>query len=245
MKIDIMGVQFDSVTMAEALDTAEKIITQGKPSYVVTPNPEIVYETMHDPDFAQLIGNAAMILPDGIGIIYAGKILKTPLKQKLPGVDFATNLLELMAKKGYRLFLFGSKPGVAQLAADKMLATTPTLEICGISDGYFQDEAAKVAEIRAAKPHVLFVCLGSPKQEHFMSNYLEQLQIPLMVGLGGTLDAVAGTVKRAPGWMQKLGLEWFYRLIKEPKRYKRMLRLPKFLWAVVKKRLKGGTSWAN
>ncbi|MFI3313691.1 MAG: WecB/TagA/CpsF family glycosyltransferase [Eubacteriales bacterium] len=239
MKIDIMGVPFDSVTMGEALEQAKILLHGDKPSYCVTPNPEIVYETMHNPEFARLVNNASLILPDGIGVIYAGKILKTPLKEKVTGVGFATNLLSILAEEGLPLYLLGSKPGVAQLAGEKMVELHPNLQICGVADGYFKDENQVVAKIREAKPAALFVCLGSPKQEQFMANYAQELGASLMVGLGGTLDVFAGTVQRAPAWTQKIGMEWLYRMVKEPKRFKRFMRLPKFMFAVLGKRLKG------
>ena len=160
----------------------------------------------------------------------ASKLLKTPLKQKVAGVDFADRLLSILEKTGGGLFLLGSKPGVAELAAQKMTEK---------NDGYFKDEAPVIEKINAAKPDVLFVCLGAPKQELFMKNHLDELHIKLMIGLGGSLDSFAGTVKRAPKWMIRCNLEWLYRLIKEPKRFGRMLRLPKYLFAVLGKRIRG------
>lgn len=240
MKIDVMGVFFDNVTMEEALDKARAILEQGTPCYCVTPNPEIVYEAMHDEGFRSLLNGAAMVLPDGVGVLLGAKLLGTPLKEKVSGVDFAAALLPLLREMGKRLYLLGSKPGVAELAAEKLLERCPGLQICGMADGYFQDEAAVVAKINAAAPDVLFVCLGSPKQERFMQNHLGEIHATLMIGLGGSLDSFAGTVKRAPDWMIRLGLEWLYRLIREPRRFKRMLRLPKFVFAVLGKRIRGG-----
>lgn len=239
MKIDVMGVQFDNVTMDEALQEAEAILERGGRSYCVTPNPEIVYEAMHDPDFRELLNGAALVLPDGVGVLLGAKLLGTPMKEKVTGVDFAGRLLGILEAKGKRLYLLGSKPGVAELAAQRMLEVHPALAICGMADGYFQEEGPVVEAINAAAPDVLFVCLGSPKQEYFMKQHLEDLHVGLMIGLGGSLDAMAGTVKRAPAWMQRLGLEWFYRLIKEPKRFRRMLRLPKFVLAVLGRRIRG------
>ena len=239
MKIDVMGVQFDNVTMDEALQEAEAILERSGCSYCVTPNPEIVYEAMHDPDFRDLLNGAALVLPDGVGVLLGAKILGTPMKEKVTGVDFAGRLLGILEAKGKRLYLLGSKPGVAELAAQRMLADHPALVICGTADGYFREEGPVVEAINAAAPDVLFVCLGSPKQEYFMKQHLEELHVNLMIGLGGSLDAMAGTVKRAPAWMQRLGLEWFYRLVKEPKRFRRMLRLPKFVLAVLGRRIRG------
>lgn len=239
MKINVMGVNFDNVTMAEALDRAREILDGGKTAYVVTPNAEIVYEAMHNEEMMQLIGGASLVLPDGAGVVLGSKILGTPLKQKVAGVEFADHLLDVLIEKNLKLYLLGSKPGVAELAAEKMLEKHPGLQICGMADGYFKDEVEVVQKVNAAGADVLFVCLGAPKQELFMRNHLDELNVKMMIGLGGSLDSFAGTVKRAPRWMIKVNLEWFYRLLKEPKRLGRMMRLPKFILAVVAKKIKG------
>ena len=140
---------------------------------------------------------------------------------------------------GNRLFLLGGKPGIAELAAKKMLEQHPKLCICGTMDGYFKEAADAVQRINAAKADVVYVCLGAPKQENFMHDHAHELNVKLMIGLGGTLDGIAGTVKRAPRWMIRLQLEWLYRLIKEPRRIGRMMRLPKFIFAAIKMRMKG------
>lgn len=237
MKVDVMGVRFDNVTMDEALSTARALLSEDAVSYVVTPNSEIVYEAMADKSLRDLLNGADLVLPDGAGVVLGSKILKTPLKQKVAGVDFADSLLGVLAGTGGRVYLLGSKPGVAELAAQKMLEKHPGLQICGMSDGYFKDERPVIEKVNAAGADVLFVCLGAPKQEKFMAAHKDDLHVRLMIGLGGSLDSFAGTVKRAPKWMIACNLEWFYRLLKEPWRFKRMLRLPKFLWAVVRKRI--------
>ena len=239
MKTDIMGLQFDNITMEEALDAA-KVLLQGEhAARVVTPNAEIAYEALHDENMRTLLNSAELMLPDGAGVVLASKILKTPLKQKVAGVDFADGLLGVLETTGQSLYLLGSKPGIGELAAQKMMQKHPRLRIAGIADGYFQDEAPVIDKINASGADALFVCLGAPKQEQFMARHQKALHVKLMAGLGGTLDSFAGTVKRAPKWMIRLNLEWLYRLIKEPKRFKRMLRLPKYLWAVVRKRIRG------
>ena len=240
MKIDVMGVKFDNVTMAQALERAKELLSQPGASYCVTPNAEIVYEAMHDPAFCDILNGAALVLPDGAGTVLGAKLLGTPLQEKVAGIDFAANLLGILEAQGKSLYLLGSKPGIGELAAEKMLEKHPKLNICGIADGYFKDESPVIEKINRAKPDVLFVCLGSPKQEKFMYAHLHELDIRMMIGLGGSLDGFAGTVKRAPKWMIRLQLEWLYRLIKEPKRIGRMMRLPKFVLAVLKKRLFGG-----
>jgi len=239
MKIDVMGVLFDNVTMDEALLKAEEILSGQSAQYVVTPNSEIVYEAMRSQELCDLINNASLVLPDGAGVVLGSRILKTPLKEKVAGVDFADRLLAHLAKTGGSVYLLGSKPGVAELAAEKMLEKHPSLTIAGLADGYFKEEAPVIEKINAVKPDVLFVCLGAPKQERFMVDHQAELQVKLMAGLGGSLDSFAGTVKRAPKWMIDCSLEWLYRLIKEPKRFKRMLRLPKFVWAAICRRITG------
>lgn len=240
MRIDVMGVQFDNVTMAEALEKAKTLLNRQEASYCVTPNAEIVYEAMHDPDFCALLNGAALVLPDGAGTVLGAKLLGTPLKQKVAGIDFAANLLGILEESGKKLYLLGGKPGIGELAAEKMLEKHPKLQICGIADGYFKEEAPVIEKINAAQPDVLFVCLGAPKQEKFMYAHKDALKVRLMIGLGGSLDGFAGTVKRAPKWMIRLQLEWLYRLIKEPWRLGRMMRLPKFVLAVLGHRLRGG-----
>ena len=239
MKIDVMGLKFDSMTMDEALSRAEALLRGEKAAYVVTPNAEIAYEALHDGQLREMLNGADLMLPDGAGVVLASKLLRTPVKQKVAGVDFAAGLLGILERNGQSLYLLGGKPGIGELAAQKMLEAHPQLRIAGIADGYFQDEAPVIAKINASGADALFVCLGAPKQERFMVQHQQELHVHLMAGLGGSLDAFAGTVQRAPAWMIRLNLDWLYRLIREPKRFRRMLRLPKYLWAVMLKRIRG------
>ena len=239
MKTTVLGVAYDNITMAEALARGRELLAGSETAYCVTPNAEMAYEAMHDPEFCSILNGAALVLPDGAGVILGAKIVRTPLKEKVAGIDFAQNMLAVFEETGSRLYLLGSKPGIAELAAEKMLQKHPKLCICGIRDGYFQDEAEVVQAINEAKADAVYVCLGSPKQERFMHAHRGELNARLLVGLGGTLDGIAGTVKRAPKWMIRLQLEWLYQLIKEPKRFKRMLRLPKYIFAALKTRMKG------
>ena len=239
MKIDVMGLKFDSMTMDEALSRAEALLRGDKAAYVVTPNAEIAYEALHDGQLREMLNGADLMLPDGAGVVLASKLLRTPVKQKVAGVDFAAGLLGILERNGQSLYLLGGKTGIGELAAQKMPEALPQLRIAGIADGYFQDEAPVIAKINASGADALFVCLGAPKQERFMVQHQQELHVHLMAGLGGSLDAFAGTVQRAPAWMIRLNLEWLYRLIREPKRFRRMLRLPKYLWAVMLKRIRG------
>ena len=239
MRIDVMGVGFDSMTMAEAVATARALMAERRAAYVVTPNPEIVMHCREDAAAMAAVQQADLTLPDGIGVIYGAKILGTPLKAKLPGIDFAAALMGELAQAGKSVFLFGAKPGVAETAGEKLKARFPGLVIAGTNDGYFTDDAPIIEKINAAQPDLLLVCLGAPKQELWMQRNASRLNVGLMAGLGGSLDVFAGTVKRAPKVFQKLGLEWFYRLIREPSRIGRMMKLPKFLFAAIGQKLRG------
>ena len=225
--------------MEEALEKGAAFLAGGSPAVVVTPNAEIGYDASRDPAFAELLNRADLMLPDGAGVVLAAKLRKTPLKGKVAGIDFAAGMLPILAEKGASLYLLGSKPGVAEQAAEKMKALAPGLVIAGTADGYFQDEAPVIEKINASGAKALYVCLGSPKQEKFMFDHRDELtSVRLMAGLGGSLDGFAGNVKRAPEWMIKTNLEWFYRLCKQPSRLGRMMRLPKYLFKAVRSKEK-------
>lgn len=229
MRIDVMGVGFDSLTMDEAVARARDLMAERRAAYVVTPNPEIVMLCRDDPAAMQAVQGADLVLPDGIGVIYGAKILGTPLRAKLPGIDFASALMAQMGQEGKSVFLLGAKPGIADAAAEKMRERFPGLVIAGTNDGYFQDDDPVVEKINAAQPDLLLVCLGAPKQELFMAKYGEATGCHLLMGLGGSMDIFAGVAQRAPEFYCKHNLEWFYRLIKNPSRIGRMMKLPLFL----------------
>lgn len=229
LKIDVMGVSFDNLTKLEFIQRAEAMLKNKERGYVVTPNAEIVYEAIQDDSFRELLNGAALVLPDGAGVVLGAKILGTPIREKVAGIEFGEEICKLLAKTGGRLYLLGGKPGVAEQAGENLVKKYPGLTICGTADGYFRDEGPVVERINAADPDVVFVCLGAPKQEKFMKNHFDELNATLMLGLGGSLDGYAGNVQRAPKWMIDLSLEWLYRLLKEPKRLGRMMRLPKFV----------------
>lgn len=239
MRTEILGVGFDNLTKAEALAQGEALLNAHSGGFVVTPNPEIVMLCRENAALKEAVDAASLVLADGIGIIYGAKILGTPMKGRNPGIDFGTALMQKMGEHGQSVFLFGAKPGVAEQAAEKILELYPGIVIAGTNDGYFQDDAPIIAKINAAKPDLLLVCLGAPKQELWMRTNQDKLDVGLMIGLGGSLDVFAGVVKRAPEIWQKLGLEWLYRLLREPKRFFRMMKLPQFLLVVIGQRLRG------
>jgi N-acetylglucosaminyldiphosphoundecaprenol N-acetyl-beta-D-mannosaminyltransferase len=237
MRTDVLGVGFDDVTMEEAVGQALALIDNGRSAYVVTPNPEIVQICRKNAAVKAAVSGAALVLPDGIGIIYGAKILKRPLKERVPGVDFADKLMERMSLKGKSVFLFGAKPGSAERAADNLKEKYPGLVIAGTADGYFEDDGPVIETINASSPDFLIVGLGAPKQELWMASRLERLHVGLMAGLGGSIDIFAGVKPRAPTAWQKANLEWLYQAFKDPKRFKRMIKLPLFMFAVIRQRI--------
>lgn len=234
-----MAVAFDNVTMDEAVAQAVENLQSKRRCMVVTPNAEIAQSCVTDDRLREIVRKAGLVLPDGIGVIYASRILKKPLKQRVPGVEFGENLVSALRDTGKTIFFLGGKPGVAEEAAHRLQVKYPGLKVVGTKDGYFQREEEAVEAVQQAKPDVLFVCLGSPKQEYFMADHFDQLGATLMVGLGGSLDIYAGKVERAPALFRKLGLEWFYRLLRQPSRLGRMMKLPQYLWQSIRWRMKG------
>lgn len=239
MRTDVLGVAFDNVTLDEAVDRALALLEEEGPHLVVTPNPEIVQRAEKDPEFAEILSKAHLVLPDGVGVIYAAKILGRPLRARVPGIDFASALLGRVAGTGKRLFLLGAAPGVAELAAVNLRAAYPGLVVCGTHDGYFKEDGPVADAIREARADLVFVCLGAPKQEKWIAANGAAAGARLYVGLGGSLDVFAGKVERAPESFQKLGLEWLYRLMKQPSRIGRMAKLPLFLVSAAGARLRG------
>ena len=229
MRTDILGVGFDDLTLDEAAEAGAALVEDGGFHYAVTPNPEFLLAARHDEPFRQALLGADLVLADGVGVTYAAKILGRPLKGRVPGIEFAQRLLAWMAAHGKRLFLLGAKPGVAELAAANPKAAYPGLIVCGTHDGYFQEDGPVAEAVRAARADVCFVCLGAPKQELWMAKNGEATGAHLLIGLGGCLDVFSGNVQRAPEVYQKLGLEWLYRLMKDPKRIGRMMKLPLFM----------------
>lgn len=226
MRTDVLGVGFDDLTLEEAAQAGAALVEGEGFHYAVTPNPEFILAARKDPAFRQALLDADLVLADGIGVVYSAKLLGRPLKGRAPGIEFAQRLVAWMAKNGKRLFLLGAKPGVAELAAANLKDKYPGLIVCGTHDGYFKEDEPVVEAIRQSAADVVFVCLGAPKQEFWMVKNGPASGAHLMVGLGGSLDVFAGVVERAPEAFQKLGMEWLYRLMKEPKRIGRMAKLP-------------------
>lgn len=242
--VNVRGVHVDNVNLEEALAKVDAFAVGERLHMVVTPNAEIVQMCLESPEMMALIGKADLIIPDGAGVVLASKILGTPLKAKTPGCDLGERIVATAKEKGRRVYFLGGKPGVAKLAAEKLKEKYPDFVPVGTHDGYFQktgeENDAVIAEINAAAPDILFVCLGVPIQEKWIDENRDRMpSVRVALGLGGSLDSYAGTVKRAPKIFIDLSLEWLYRLINQPSRIGRMMKLPKFLCGTVWHKLTG------
>jgi len=243
-RINILDVPVDMVNNKQAMDVFKEMMEKDGCELIVTPNSEIVLNATKDLELKKLIEQAGLVIPDGIGIVYASRILGEPLSERVTGVDFLNLILGYLEENGKSIYLIGSKPSneerasVAELAANAMQIKHPNLKIAGTRDGYFtkKDEPEIVKEINSSGAEFLCVALGSPKQEKFIFDHKDEFEkIKVGMGVGGSLDVWAGTAKRAPEFYQKHGLEWLYRFMKEPTRYKRMAQLPLFIIKVIVK----------
>nr|WP_294680944.1 WecB/TagA/CpsF family glycosyltransferase [uncultured Anaerotignum sp.] len=237
-KTHILGVPFDAVTMQEAVARAKALLHEGGQHFICTPNPEIVMEAGADAELMSILQEADLVVPDGIGVVWASKYSEIRLRERVAGYDLTQNLMAELAVSGETFYFFGGAPGVAATAARKMMKKYPGLQVVGVHNGYFDEKEEKkiIQDIKKKAPSVLLVGLGAPKQEKWIYENIRLVGAKVAIGVGGSFDVMAGNVKRAPRIFQKLGLEWFHRLITQPTRWRRMLRLPKFVWAVLRNR---------
>lgn len=252
-KINIRGVEFDNVTLEEAAQILDERYSMGDPTAVYTPNPEIVQICIEDNSMYEVINSAELIIPDGIGVVKASRILRTPLKEKVAGIELGKEVIKIADKKGIPVFLFGGKDSsrtdsgisVADQCKKAFESEFPNLKIVGTRDGYCKkvgaDNDETLRQINESGAEILFVCLGAPLQEKWIYENRSSLpNVKIYLALGGSLDVYSGNVKRAPKLFIKLNLEWFYRLLCEPKRIGRMMKLPKFYFGTWLYKLKKG-----
>lgn len=233
--IKILGVPIDKLNAEEAYNRFVSLVKRDQFSMLFTPNPEIVMKAQEDEALKHALIDADLVIPDGIGLIYASRIHNLGLEERIPGIEMVDRILKYCNNTGSSVFLLGGKPGVAKKASNKMLKTYPNMKIAGVQDGYFskEEELRVLDRINELKPDVLLVALGSPKQEKWIYTHRKILNARVAMGVGGVLDVWAGNTKRAPKLFQKIGLEWFWRLLKEPHRIGRMMSIPKFLLRVL------------
>lgn len=242
-KLSIMNVRIDNKSMAEVMDEIKMKISNKEQYIIYTPNTEIIMMCQKDEEFLNLMNKSDINVPDGIGLIYASKIKKHPLKEKVAGYDLSVNLLELSNEQSLKLFVVGGKPGIAETAMENVHNDYPNIKIVGAQHGYFkgthlglnghEEEKQVLEKINLSEPDILFVGFGAKKQEQWIEYNKNKVNAKIIIGNGGTIDVLAGNVKRAPDIYIKLGLEWFYRLMKEPKRIKRQVLLPIFMLKIL------------
>jgi N-acetylglucosaminyldiphosphoundecaprenol N-acetyl-beta-D-mannosaminyltransferase len=235
-QIRILGVAIDDVTEAEAIERITTFIASGTPHQVVTINPEFVMEARHNADFRRVLGAADLATPDGFGLLLVARQRGIPFRGRVTGVALAEQIAVLAAQHGWSLFLLGAAPGVAEHAAAALRRAHPALRIAGCYAGSPNpsDEAAIRERIAEAHPDVLLVAYGHPAQELWIARNQPHLRVPVAIGVGGVFDYLAGVVPRAPAWMRRAGMEWLYRLVKQPWRWRRILvAVPLFLWAAL------------
>lgn len=242
-KIEIMGLPFDNVTLGEAVSLAFEFINLGKQALAVTPNAEITELCLENEEVKRAVLSAEILLPDGEGVLWAAKKFGTPLKEKVAGVDFGFECARRAAEEGKSIFLLGGKEGTAEKAAENLLSRFPALKIAGMQSGYFsrdgKENTSVINKINESRADILFICLGAPAQEIWAARNRASLSAPKLIAcLGGSVDVYAGNAKRAPKIFIKMRAEWFYRIMREPKRIVRAAALPKFIISVYKHKRK-------
>ncbi|WP_050183446.1 WecB/TagA/CpsF family glycosyltransferase [Domibacillus robiginosus] len=249
--LKILTVPFAESNMNESVNWTNERIEHSLPTFIVTANPEIVMKAKKDSNFHEVISSADMITPDGIGIIYASKILGHSLKERVGGYDMLHALLQHRESTGVstKLFLLGSTEDVVTAAGEKLREMYQYVQVTGTHHGYFEtgsdEESFIVKRISHEKPDLLLVGAGNPKQEEFIYRFRNDLGASVMIGVGGSFDILSGRICRAPELFRKLGLEWFYRLLCEPRRMKRQMVLPVFALQVLAERIRNGSAAAE
>jgi N-acetylglucosaminyldiphosphoundecaprenol N-acetyl-beta-D-mannosaminyltransferase len=235
-KRSILGIDISLVNASDTIETIDGYIRDGRPHMVVTADSSCVVMAQSDRKLREIVNSADLVTPDSIGILWAAKRFGTPLPERVSGVDIVQHLCEKGATSGYRVYILGAAPGIADAASENLRARYPGLQIVGTHHGYFKPDEAEsvVASIKECKPDILFVAMGIPVQEKWIFDHLAELDIPVSMGVGGTFDVISGKVKRAPKWMQRNGLEWFYRLASNPRKIRKCIALPVFILMVLR-----------
>lgn len=236
MKETILGVDVTTKNYEQLEKCVVEDIEKKKQSFIVAINPEKVMTARKDETLKNMLNHTTYQIPDGMGIVLASKLKKGNIKSRVTGIDMMMKNCEIAFKYNKSIFLYGAKPGVALTAKEELEKQYPGIKIVGVIDGYEKDQNKILSDINSAKPDFLFVALGSPKQEYWIVENMKKLNVSIFQGVGGSFDVLSGNIKRAPKFFQKTGLEWFYRLLKEPKRIKRNGKLIHFLLLILFKR---------
>ncbi|WP_458411832.1 WecB/TagA/CpsF family glycosyltransferase [Schinkia sp. CFF1] len=238
--VSILGVNFIHTTMKDMVERLTQRMLTNQKGFVVTANPEIVMKALEDPTYKQYVDKANYVTADGIGVVKGAQILGQPLPERVAGYDLMRNLLTVLHEHKLKLYMLGAQEETIEKAVQTIKNEYPNLTIAGYHHGFFNwEDPAIINEIKETKPDLILVALGVPKQEKWIAENMDEVEKGVFIGVGGSFDVVAGTVKRAPEFWQKLNLEWFYRLLKQPSRWRRMLALPHFALKVVGQKLTG------
>ena len=232
----VLGLPVDRLGMSAALDVIAGFVREGGAHHVVTLDSSMCVQAQRDDQLRQIICSADLVTPDSAGVLWACRRAGTPLRERVSGVEMVEAFCRLSSERGFSVYFLGGAPGIAEAAARRMGERYPGCRIVGSRDGYFapDDEPGVVADIRATRPDILCVAMGIPRQERWIARNREALGVPVMIGVGGTLDVLSGSVRRAPRWMQRLGLEWLWRLIRNPRKLPKVLMLPRFVLQVLR-----------
>ena len=231
----------DALTYDDLLHKVGEFVAQGTPHQIATVNPEFVMEALRNVRFREVLESSDLCLADGVGLLWAARFMGTPLPGRVTGSDGVPLIAQRAAQAGWRIYLLGAAPGVAERAGEVLAGKFPGLSIAGALAGSPSDADAQgiVAGVRQARPDILFVAYGAPTQDLWIANHGRETGVPVMMGVGGAFDHVTGVRRRAPGWVQRLNLEWLYRLVTQPWRWRRQLALPRFVWAVLREGRRG------
>jgi N-acetylglucosaminyldiphosphoundecaprenol N-acetyl-beta-D-mannosaminyltransferase len=247
--VHILGVRVDDVTMDAALESVAQFMQEPRLHQIASVNPEFIMAARRNPEFARVLEENDLNLPDGANLIRASRFLRKPLRQRVAGSDLIWHLGERAAQEGWRIFFLGAREGVAEQASEKLLARYPRLQIAGVYAGSPQPrhDAEQVGRVIASGAQILFVAYGAPAQDLWIARNRTPLSgsVRVAMGVGGAFDFIAGRVPRAPMWMQSAGLEWLFRLIQEPRRWRRQLALVEFTWQVLRARRRRSSNKGN
>jgi N-acetylglucosaminyldiphosphoundecaprenol N-acetyl-beta-D-mannosaminyltransferase len=243
LPLKILGSRIDPLTSEEALKQIDIFLRSSVPHHVITGNTLMLLAAQEDPALKRIMDEAALVVPESSGILWASRVMKAPLREFTPGIDLMLAICRMASERGHPAYLLGASPGVAEAAGHLLQERFPGFVLVGTHHGYFkpEDESAVLEKIRNAKPSLLFVGMGMPAQEKWIAAHLQTLGVPVVMGVGGSFDVLSGKLRRAPTLLRRAGIEWLYRLTQEPWRWRRIAQLPVFAWKVFKEKRTGSS----
>ena len=236
-RITVLGIPIDRITMPEAVDRARAFLDGGGSHIIVTADSAGLVMAQRDAELRDIMRSADLVTPDSTGILLAARLAGTPLPQRVSGIDLAQEICRLCAESGQSVFFLGAAPGVADEAANALRQKFPSLRIAGTHDGFFEDDAPVIQQVRQSGAGALFAAMGIPKQEKWIARHIKETGVAVAIGLGGSFDVFSGRVERAPAWMRNHGLEWVYRLARNPRKIRKVAHLPVFALLTLAERL--------